>query len=93
MLRVVLNPRAAAVLRKLAPETQAEVVAALRQMTGAFGRPHVHAGLGLRQLRPGLYGIRACLDLRAVLQRDGDDLVVKIIGGHSAVRDYLRNIS
>ena len=92
MLRVVLNPRAAAGLRKLAPETQAGVVAALRQITEAFGRPHVHAGLGLRQLRPGLYEIRASLELRVLFQRDGEDLVVKLIGDHGAVRDYLKNL-
>jgi hypothetical protein len=55
-----------------------------------FGRPHVHGGLGLRQLKPGCYEVRAGLDTRAVLLREGDDLVVVVVGHHADIRRWLK---
>ncbi len=84
------RPRAAHALLAL-PETEAAAVrAALGKIPSAFGRPHVHAGLGLRQLRPGVFEARVGLSLRAVFTREGDTLVVEILGNHAEVRRYLR---
>ena len=93
MLRVFLTRRAVAALRKLTPETEAACLEALRQLPEVFGRPHVHAGLGVRQLRPGLYELRVGLDLRALFLRSADSLEVQIIGDHAQVRHYLRGRS
>lgn len=80
MLRVFITRRAGAELQKLAPENQAACLEALSRLPTAFGRPHVHAGLGIRQLRPGLYELRAGLDLRAIFLRSADALEVQMIG-------------
>ena len=89
MLRVYLTKRAGAGFRKLGPETQESCLRALRSLPGAFGRPHVHAGLGVRQLRPGLYELRVNLVLRAIFVRSADALEVQMIGDHAEVRQYL----
>lgn len=66
------------------------VVAALREIPAAFGRPHAHSGTGTRQLRPGLCESRIGLELRAIFVREGDTLVVTMIGTHDAARMYIR---
>jgi hypothetical protein len=52
----------------------------------------VHGGLGIRQLRPGIYEARIGLELRAVFVREGDTLVVELLGTHDDVRRYLRSL-
>ena len=90
MIRVFLARRAASGLKRLGPAKQGACVRALRELPAAFGRPHVHAGLGIRQLRPGLYELRVNLVLRAVFVRAADALEVQMIGNHAEVRQYLR---
>ncbi len=62
----------------------------MREVPGMFGRPHAHGGLGLRQLKRGCYEVRAGLKVRAVLVREGADLVVVVVGGHDEVRRWLK---
>lgn len=90
MLRVAADKNIRVALAKLAPERQADVLAALRELPSAFGRPHAHAGIGLRQLRRGIYEARSGRQCRILFERDGDALVVKAIGSHDDIRRYLR---
>jgi hypothetical protein len=90
MLRVFLTKRAAGGLRRLAPAAEGACLRTLRELPAAFGRPHVHAGLGIRQLRPGLYELRVDLALRAIFVRSADALEVQMIGNHAEVRQFLR---
>lgn len=90
MLRVALTKRAGAALQKLPPEFQAACLEALRELPKVFGRPHVHAGLGVRQLRAGLYEVRIGLGVRAVFVRSADVLEVQRIGSHDTIRRYLQ---
>ena len=90
MLRIVADKSIRAALAKLAPEHQTRVLAALRQLPAAFGRPHAHAGLGVRQLRRGMFEARVGLQIRVLFERDGDLLVVKALGTHDDIRRYLR---
>lgn len=90
MLRVVLRKSAALALAKLTPEAYAAALDALRRIPAAFGNPHAHAGLGIRQLRPEVFEARIGLQLRAVFVRDSGDLIVMAIGSHDAVRRYLK---
>ena len=52
MLRVVVDKSVSSALAKLTPDTQSEVLAELRRLLGAFGRPHIHAGLGMNSITP-----------------------------------------
>jgi hypothetical protein len=69
---------------------RAQCLEALRELPMVFGRPHEHPGLGVRQLRPGLYELRVGLALRAVFVRFADVLEAQIIGSHDEIRRYLR---
>jgi len=91
MLRVAAEKSVSLALAKLAPDVQAEVLVVLRQLPAAFGHPHTHAGLGLRQLRRGIYEARIGLQIRVLFERDGDLLVIKTLGDHAAIRRYLRD--
>ena len=90
MLRVAADKSIRAALAKLAPDRQADVLAALRELPSAFGRPHAHAGIRLRQLRRGIFEARSGLQCRIVFERDGDLLVVKALGTHDEIRRFLR---
>jgi hypothetical protein len=90
MLRIAAEKSVSLALAKLAPEQQAEVLATLRELPAAFGRPHAHAGIGLRRLRRGIFEARIGLQLRVLFECDGDLLVVKWMGGHDEIRRYLR---
>ena len=72
--------------------TRADLLARLREVSSAFDRPHVLGGLGLRQLKPGCYEVRAGLDVRAALLRDGGDLVLALVGNHDDIRRWLKSI-
>jgi hypothetical protein len=68
-------------------------VAASMSMAGAaFGQPHLHAGRGIRQVKPGVYETRVGLSLRLVFFRDDEALVFDFAGNHDEVRAYLRKI-
>lgn len=56
----------------------------------AYGQPHLHAGLGLRRIRP-FMECRCGLDLRLVFQREGQALVFHICGTHDVVESFLKN--
>lgn len=91
MLRVSAEKSVRLALARLAPDEQVAVLAVLRGLPTAFGRPHAHAGLGLRQLRRGVYEARVGLRLRVLFERDGDLLVIKMLGNHDDIRRYLRD--
>lgn len=91
MLRVTAEKSVSLRLAGLAPDEQTAVLAVLRRLPVVFGRPHAHAGLGMRQLRRGVYEARVGLKVRVLFERDGDLLVIKMIGNHDDIRRYLRD--
>jgi hypothetical protein len=89
--KVLLKPRAASWLASLDADSDREAAkSTLRDIPAAFGRPHAHAGLGLRQLRPGIFECRIGLRQRAIFVREGSAIVVVMIGTHNEVRAYLK---
>ena len=91
-LKVLVKPRAAAWLKSLDSEEDRETVKrTLREIPNAFGRPHLHGGIGLRRLRPGLWECRVGLDWRPLFVREGSALIVVMIGTHDEVRHYLKD--
>jgi len=58
-VRIDLHPRLRKRLNKL-PATEPEQIAeSLRALADGFGRPHLHAGIGIRRLRKDLFECRA----------------------------------
>ena len=63
---------------------------ALSLLPDAFGRPHTHAGLGIRKLRPQLFECRVGLSLRLLFKDRDSGVEVFWIGDHDAVQAFLR---
>jgi len=68
----------------------AEVARALAQIQAGFGRPHRHAGLGIRKLAPNLFECHAGLNLRLVFLARRGVLAFDFAGDHAEVQNYLR---
>jgi len=67
------------------------VAASMAQAAEGFGKPHVHAGTGIRRLANNLFECRAGLELRLLFMRDQDALIFVFAGTHDEVQDYLYN--
>jgi hypothetical protein len=63
----------------------------MRAAGDSYGRPHLHAGIGLRIIGDYIE-CRDALDHRLVFQRKGGALVFSFYGTHDQVRSYLRNM-
>jgi hypothetical protein len=63
----------------------------LREIIEAFGRPHVHSGLGLRRLRKSIFEFRISRDIRVVfLFFRPNRLQLVMTGNHDEVRAWLK---
>ena len=77
-------------LRKLPPADQQAVLESLLALPEAFGQPHVHHGLGIRQLRKRVYELRVGLRLRVGFTVVGSSLLVQTVGNHDHIRAWLK---
>ena len=66
------------------------ICAAIARLPDAMGKPHVHAGLGIRKLRKAMFEVRAGLQTRVLFARESGDLVLVFAGSHSQVRTWLK---
>jgi len=57
-----------------------------------FGRPHLHAGSGLRALRSGVYECRLNLRQRLVFTLEPGSLYFHFIGNHDEVNRFLKSL-
>ena len=83
-----------AVLRRLhdLPKNErAECLFALCELPEAFGRPHVHIGLGIRKLGDKIFECRASVSLRFIFQDRPSELFVSFLGNHDEVKALLRS--
>lgn len=87
---IALDPVVLRRLRALPADERAEVLRALCVLAEEFGRPHVHAGLGVRKLGERLFECRAGLTLRLVFQHRPEALFVSFAGNHDEVQRHLR---
>ena len=74
---------------RLTGQQRDRVDAAILRLEGAFGRPHLHAGIGLRPFG-GYFELRAGLDLRVLFVPYAGDLVLVTVGNHDQVRRFLK---
>ena len=74
---------------KLTSRQQARVNQAIERLEEAFGRPHLHAGLGLRSIGP-FFECRAGLDLRVLFVVSQGDLILVTVGNHDHAARFLR---
>ena len=76
--------------KKLSPQQQIVVDAAVVKFEQAVGKPHEHAGIGLRPF--GRYlEFRAGLKLRILALPEDGDFFLMFVGVHDEVRAYVKN--
>jgi hypothetical protein len=77
-------------LRGCSSERLEAILVPMRAAAAAYGKPHLHAGIGLRIIGD-FIECRDALDYRLFSQRDGGSLVFRLYGTHDEVRAFLRN--
>lgn len=90
MVSIVPSAAFQRALRKLPPADQRAVLEALLKSSEAFGQPHVHSGLSIRQLRRRVYEARVGIELRVGFTLVGRSLLVQTVGNHDHIRSWLK---
>ena len=90
MTRVFLSKRWLKSLSKLNADQRTKAEAVLRDLVETFGKPHLHAGIGVRKLAPDYYECRVDLRWRILLYHCGDKLLAYEVMSHDEVRAFLR---
>jgi hypothetical protein len=88
---VAIAPDVLKRLRALPKAERVECLQAVCELAEAFGRPHLHSGLGIRKLGQGLFECRGTLGLRFVFQDRPTELFVSFLGNHDEVKMLLRS--
>lgn len=88
---LAIDPEVLKRLAGLPKSERADCLQALCDLGEAFGRPHVHSGLGIRKLGRNLFECRGNLGLRFIFQDRPDSLYVRFLGNHHEVQAFLRS--
>lgn len=91
-LGIEFTSRFKAESRDLPIERQALVAQAVDALSDAFGKPHLHAGLGIRRLKGNYFECRADRDTRVVFELEGSTATLRMVGSHDAVQRFLKNL-
>jgi mRNA-degrading endonuclease RelE of RelBE toxin-antitoxin system len=79
-------------MRKLSAQQQEEVRASAKLLSSTFGKPHMHAGLGLRRFGP-FFEFRVGLDVRVLFTIDHSDAILQTVGNHDEIRRFVKENS
>ena len=60
-------------------------------MSEAFGKPHLHSGLGIRRLKKDYFEFRAGRDTRVMFKLEGSTATLVMAGNHDEARRFLKN--
>jgi len=75
---------------RLDPVRKARLKAAIDRLVAAFETERITPGFGLKQLRPGLWELRAGLSDRIIFRRAGDLVEFLLVGDHDEIRRFLK---
>jgi hypothetical protein len=87
---ILTRPSYDRAFRKLNPTQRTRVNAAVARLEAVFGRPHLHAGLGLRAFG-GFFEFRAGLDLRILFVAHQGDIILVTTGTHDHIARFVRD--
>lgn len=76
--------------KKLTATQQHRVGSVLVRLEQSFGRPHEHAGIGVRPIGR-YFECRASLDLRVLFVASKGDLILVTVGNHNMIRAFIKN--
>lgn len=63
---------------------------ALQRLGAYLETGHASIGLGIKQLHPGVFEVRVGLALRVVYVKEGEHIVLALLGNHDDVRRFLK---
>jgi hypothetical protein len=86
---ILRRPSFERAFNKLTPEQRARVDDAIARAEGAFGRPHLHGGIGLRPVG-NFFEFRAGLGLRVLFVASRGDLILVTVGNHDHLARFVR---
>ena len=90
-MRIGLTERFQVGMRGLSSEQRSGVLDAILSLPEALGRPHAHAGLGIRKLHAsGIWEARVGLGLRIVFTLAEGALTLVFVGSHDEVKRFLK---
>ena len=79
-------------IKRLDPARRRAVQETLEHLVAAFETGQVPVGLGLKQLRPGLWECRAGLSDRVLFFRHRDAVEFLLAGNHEEIKRVLRTL-
>ena len=86
-----IDPAVLRRLQTLPKSEKTECLLALCELPEAFGRPHVHSGLGIRKLGSKIFECRGNVSLRFIFQDRPSDLFISFLGNHDEVKALLQS--
>ena len=89
-MKVFFRPAFARAFKTLTAEDQQNVREAQARLSEVFGRPHLHAGLGIRRVGD-YFEFRAGLKLRVLFVLESSDVVLVTVGDHDEIRRFVRD--
>lgn len=90
-MRIDLHPRLQKRVETLSAANREQIAESLRALGDGFGRPHLHAGIGIRRLRKDLFECRAGLHWQIVFFAGKGRLTAYDVMTHGEVKAWLRN--
>ena len=90
-MKVDLHPRLRKRVGKLSDDEREQIAESLRALADGFGRPHLHAGIGIRRLRNDLFECRAGLHWRIVIFAEKGLLTAYDVMTHDEIKAWLRS--
>jgi len=87
---ILSRPSFERAFRALSPKTQAELRAAAAALPEAFGKPHVHAALGVRKVGK-YFEFRVGLKLRVLFLLRKGDAVLVTVGDHDDIVRFVKD--
>jgi hypothetical protein len=86
---ILSRPSFERAFRALSPEWQADVKAPATLLPEAFGKPHVHVGLGVRKVGR-YFEFRVGLKLRVLFLLRKGDAVLVTVGAHDDIVRFIK---
>lgn len=89
---ILTRPSYERAFKRLSRIEQQRVNSAIGRLESTFGRPHLHAGIGIRPFG-GFFELRAGLGLRVLFVSCKGDLVLVTVGNHDQIARFVRENS
>ena len=88
-MRILARPSFQRTFHKLPSDLQEEIKDSAAQLSHAFGKPHVHAGMGIRKLG-GYFEFRVGLKWRVLFIVRSGEVVLVTVGDHDHIVAFVR---